>query len=212
MAIDQRSRAVPETDAMPATAAAAGTAGNERLTAVAGAVLLVLLAVIGVTLLQLRGLLWVHLFVGMLLIGPVALKLAGVGYRFVRYYTGDASYRRKGPPPAFLRALAPVLVVTTLVIFVSGVALLLEGPSSRKSLLPIHKISFIVWAGFFAVHVLAHLPRVAVALRSDYGRAEPNVQRVPGRDGRGLALASAIVAGLVLALVTIPDFGAWLNR
>ena len=43
-------------------------------------------------------LLWLHLFVGLLLIGPVVLKLASTGYRFARYYTNDAVYRRKGPP------------------------------------------------------------------------------------------------------------------
>ena len=48
--------------------------------------LLVLLAVEGVTILFLRPLLSVHIFVGMLLIPPVALKLGSTGYRFVRYY------------------------------------------------------------------------------------------------------------------------------
>ena len=66
-----------------------GTEGNGQLTTVAGALLLPLLAVIGVTLLQLRTLLWVHLFVGMLLIGPLALKMGSTGYRFVRYYAGN---------------------------------------------------------------------------------------------------------------------------
>ena len=79
---------------------AGGTTGNERLTTATGVVLLVLLAVIGVTILRLRSLLWVHLFVGMLLIGPIALKMASTGYRFVRYYTANPRYRRKGPPPA----------------------------------------------------------------------------------------------------------------
>ena len=34
-------------------------------------------------------LLWVHLFVGMVLIGPVLLKMASTGYRFARYYTAN---------------------------------------------------------------------------------------------------------------------------
>jgi hypothetical protein len=54
---------------------AGGTAGNELLTAATGAILIVLLAIVGVTLLRLRSLLWVHLFVGSLLLGPVALAL-----------------------------------------------------------------------------------------------------------------------------------------
>ena len=65
------------------------TDGNEQLTAFTGAILIVLLAVLGVTILRIRQLISVHLFVGLLLLGPVALKLASTGYRFVRYYTRD---------------------------------------------------------------------------------------------------------------------------
>ncbi len=50
-----------------------GAEGNERLTVMTGAVLLVLLAVEGITLLRLGRLLTLHFFIGMLLLGPVAL-------------------------------------------------------------------------------------------------------------------------------------------
>ena len=59
----------------------------------AGALLFVLLAVLGVTILRIGQLMWLHLFLGLLLIGPLALKLASTGYRFARYYTGQPSYR-----------------------------------------------------------------------------------------------------------------------
>src|SRR5438309_2237416 len=88
--------------------AAGGTEGNARLTAATAAALIVLLAMLGVTILHLRNtLLWLHLFLGLALIGPVALKLASTGYRFVRYYTHNRAYGLKGPPLAALRALAP---------------------------------------------------------------------------------------------------------
>ena len=67
---------------------AGGSAGNQQLTAVMGAVLLLLLAIEGATLLHLRSLLTVHAFVGMLLIPLVALKLASAGWRMLRYYLG----------------------------------------------------------------------------------------------------------------------------
>jgi len=82
-----------------------GTDGNEQLTTVTGAILIVLLAVIGFTIPQLRQFISVHLFVGMLLIGPVLLKMASTGYRMIRYYTGDAAYRAKGPPELILRLI-----------------------------------------------------------------------------------------------------------
>lgn len=188
-----------------------GTTGNERLTTSTGAVLLVLLAVIGLTLLQLRQLLSVHMFVGMLLIGPVALKLGSTSYRFVRYYARSPAYRHEGPPATPLRAIAPILVLSTIVVLATGVALLFAGPSSRDTLLPIHKDSFIVWVVFTGLHVLAYLPKIPAALRADYGRSAQLSSDVTGRTGRVLALAGALIAGVVLAVLVIPEFGAWLH-
>ena len=51
-----------------------GTSGNERLTAATGALLLVLLAALGVTIVRIGGLLNEHMFLGMLLLGPVAAQ------------------------------------------------------------------------------------------------------------------------------------------
>src|SRR6476660_5162940 len=106
-----------------------GTEGNARLTGLTGLVLLVLLAVEGVSILAIRPLLSVHVFVGLLLIPPVALKLAATGYRLMRYYTRAAGYVRQGPPLLLMRMLvAPGLVAATLVVFATGVALLVGGP------------------------------------------------------------------------------------
>ena len=158
---------------------AGGTEGNELLTSSSGGVPLVLLAIIGLTIIQMRPLLSLHQFVGMMLIGPVALKTASTGYRFVRYYASDAEYRRKGAPPAPLRALAPIVVASTVVVFVSGVILLFAGPSSREALLPLHKVSFIAWLVFTAIHVLVHLPKTRDGLRSDFHKraALPGTRR-----------------------------------
>ncbi len=188
-----------------------GTTGNERLTSAAGAVLLVLLALLGITILRIHGLLSEHLFLGMLLIPPVLLKLSSTGYRFVRYYTADPQYRRKGPPAPALRMLAPLVVLSTVVVFASGVALLFAGPSSRSTLFPIHKLSFFAWLALMALHVLGHLPAMPAALSGDYGSSRELSGNVTGRAGRILALAGALVAGLVLAVLVIPQFGPWLH-
>jgi hypothetical protein len=191
-----------------------GTDGNERLTAAAGVLLLVLLAVLGVTIVRIGQLLWLHLFLGMLLIGPVLLKLASTGYRFARYYTANRAYRRKGPPATPMRLLAPLVVLSTVVVFGSGVVLLLAGPSSRSTLFPIHKFSFFAWLALTGVHVLGHLADLPAPLRADYGAEEGLAGlsgRLPGRDGRVLSLAGMLVAGLVLAVLVIPEFGPWVN-
>lgn len=188
-----------------------GTTGNERLTTVVGATLLVLLAAIGLTIIRIHGLLSEHMFIGMLLVPPVLLKMSSTGYRFARYYTADPRYRRKGPPELALRVIAPMVVLCTLVVIGSGVALLFAGPSSRGTLYPIHKDSFFVWGAFMALHVLGHLPGMPAVLRADYGRAAGLSSDVTGRTGRMLALGGALVAGVVLAILVIPDFGPWLH-
>ena len=71
----------------------------------------------------------------MLLIPPVLLKIGSTGWRFVRYYRGSPAYRRKGPPPALLRLLGPVVVILTVGVLASGVALVLAPHSLRHTLL-----------------------------------------------------------------------------
>lgn len=217
-----------------------GTEGNRRLTSQTGALLLVLLAILGVTIIRIGQLLWVHLFVGVLLLGPVALKLASTGYRFTRYYAGNARYRRVGPPPTLLRMLAPLVVLTTIGVFATGVILLLAGPSARETFLPLHKYLFFAWLACFAVHVLGHVAELPSALDAG-GRRWPGVavsarsyaeatDRIPGmrhalpfdgepawdgygtgRAGRVLAIGGVLIGGLVLALVSISWFGPWLR-
>jgi hypothetical protein len=217
MAIDRQVSAPPSAWLRPRRLFGGGTTGNERLTGAAGGVLIVLLAVIGVTIIRLGPLLSVHLFVGMMLIGPVALKLASTGYRFIRYYAADPRYQRKGPPALPLRLIAPIVVLTTVVVFASGVVLLFVGPSSRDTLLPIHKVSFIIWVAFMALHVLAHLPAVLHSLSADYGQSAGRASGyrqsdLNGRAGRVLSLAGALTLGVVLAILVIPEFGPWLHN
>ena len=189
-----------------------GADGNELLTTLTGGLLLVLLAVIGLTIIALHQLLSVHLFVGLVLVGPLALKVATTGYRFLRYYTGSAPYVEKGPPPTLLRLIAPMVVLSTVAVMLSGVWLLLAGPSSRDSLLPIHKASFIVWIAFTSIHVLGHLPGLASTLRIDVAGIAPAPAVRGGGTGRTLSLLGVLVGGIVLAILLIPEYGAWLNH
>jgi hypothetical protein len=182
-----------------------GTDGNERLTAATSVVLLALLAVLGPTIVLIGQLISVHLFVGLLLIGPVLMKLASTGYRFVRYYAGNAAYRLKGPPPLALRATAPLLVASTMVVFVSGCLLLIDGPGSKGSWLELHKVSFIVWLVVAALHVLGHVTELPASLGIGEERGTP----LPGRRGRRIALIAPFVAGIVLAVALIPQYAPW---
>jgi hypothetical protein len=185
-----------------------GTEGNARLTGLTGLVLLVLLAVEGVTILDIRPLLSVHVFVGLLLIPPVALKLASTGYRLTRYYTRAAEYVRKGPPLLLMRMLiAPWLVAATLVVFATGVALLAVGPGGGI-VLGLHRTSFFVWIGAFGIHVLAYALRVPGLVAADWGRDSGT----PGAALRTGLVAVALLAGLTVALAVLPEAGPWLHR
>ena len=174
---------------------AGGSAGNEQLTAVVGTVLLLLLAIEGATLLQLRSLLTVHAFVGMLLIPVVVLKLSGTGWRMLRYYRHGEEYVRRGPPHVVVRVLvAPVVVISTLVVFGTGVALLILD-QTEGTIVGLHKASFVVWVAVTGLHVVTHALKLPRILRT----------RVPGASVRFALVVGAVIAGAVLAVATLPS-------
>ena len=172
----------------------ANPGGNEQLTALAGVLLVVFLAVEGATLLNLRALLTVHAFVGMFLLPIVALKLTAAGWRMVSYYFGRDDYVRRGPPALPLRVVvAPVMVASTIVLFGTGVYLLAKHEVDGTAV-GLHKASFIVWFASTSIHVLARLVRTAAALRASY----------PGLALRLGLIAVTLVAGAAVAVGTLP--------
>lgn len=217
-----------------------GPDGNEVLTTTTGVALVLLLAALGVTIVFIGQLLAEHLFLGFLLLGPVVLKLGSTGYRFARYYTGDPAYVEKGPPWMPLRMSAPFVVLTTLAVFITGIVLVAVGPLHRDPWVLLHKASFIIWIVFTAGHVVGHLPEISRLLgvrgeifqlpgiRTDLDRiryaerhrnedtpptaaAEARVAGGPGSRGRLILLGASLVVGLIIALVLIPDYHAWLT-
>ncbi|HEY7629653.1 MAG TPA: hypothetical protein VH817_03070 [Thermoleophilaceae bacterium] len=183
-----------------------GTEGNETLTSATALVLTLLLLAEGVTILRIGGLRSEHMFIGMVLIPPVLLKLGSTGYRFARYYLGTRAYREKGPPLLALRLLAPVLVLTTVIVFASGVALMVVGHKSN-TLFTFHKVSFIVWGAAFGVHFLAHLPRMMRSLQSDW--THEGRRRIAGAQVRLALVLSSIGGGVALALAVLPLITGW---
>lgn len=178
-----------------------GVESNSRLTAAVAAVLVVLLAVEGVTLLQVRALLTPHVFVGMLLVPPVLVKIGSTTWRFARYYRGSAAYRRKGPPSASLRVLGPFVVVLTIVMFASGIVLLLGPAPWRHQTLFIHKASFVLWFLAMTVHVVGHTRETIRLAPRDWVR---RTRREPaGAALRQGTLIVSLIVGALLGAVTI---------
>ena len=201
-ALGRASRADP---VLPATG---GPAGNARLTAWTGLILLVLFVAELVTLLDVRGLISWHLALGVVLVPPALLKTATTGWRVVRYYRGNGPYRQAGPPPVLLRLLGPLVVAGTLALLGTGLALVLLGErDSRTTLLTVlgqridtltlHQAAFAVWAVVTGLHVLARaLPA--------WQTTRPTGPAVPGTRLRGVALLVVLAlavgcAGWVLA-------------
>jgi hypothetical protein len=189
---------------LPATG---GPAGNARLTAWTGVVLLVLFGAELVTLLEVHSLLRWHIVLGIALIPPALVKTASTVWRFARYYAGNAAYRKGGPPPLLLRVFGPLVVLSTLGVLGSGLVLILAGQAASQrpllgfapgvplDLVSLHKAIFLVWAAVTGVHVLG---RLVPALRLTFGARGV----VAGRQARVWITALAlVVAGLSVPLV-----------
>ncbi|SDO61245.1 hypothetical protein SAMN04515671_1487 [Nakamurella panacisegetis] len=188
-----------------------GVNGNTRLTAATGMVLLVLLAVEGITILSVRQMITLHIYVGILLLGPVLLKTGSTLYRFTRYYTGTPAYVQKGPPHPLLRILGPFVILSTLALLGTGIALIFLGPQRSDLMLTLHQTAFWIWVVLMTVHVLGHLVGAATTAWTELR----NRLRGPGAAGRrwrfGL-LVLALVLGVGAATILLPHATTWTNR
>jgi hypothetical protein len=187
-----------------------GVEGNARLTSSLAAILFVLLAIEGVTIVAIGPLLTAHVFVGVLLIPPVVLKIASTGWRFIKYYRGDPEYRRKGPPHPVLRLLGPLVVVLTVVVLATGVALVVLPHSSRALMLQLHQASFVLWFGAMSVHVLGHLSEtLRLAPRDWLARTR---RQISGATSRQWVVTASLVAGVLAAAAMAPYATGWWSQ
>lgn len=181
---------------------------NARLTSMAGVALFVLLAALGFTIIGIHRLITAHAFIGLLLLGPLAVKMGSTGWRFLRYYAGDEAYVRAGPPQPLLRMLAPFVALTTIAVFGSGIGLLLVKPASEAPLVAVHKASFVLWFVVMTVHVLAYAPRAARRALADLARRGP-ADVIANRPVRLLVVATSLAAGVALGVAGIGWIHPW---
>ena len=187
-----------------------------RLTAWTGLLLLVLFLAELVTLLDVRGLISWHIAIGALLIPPALLKTATTGWRMVRYYLGERDYRAAGPPPTLLRLLGPLVVLSTLAVLGTGLALVFLGEqTSRQTLvsvlgqrvdaLTLHQGSFAVWAVATGLHTLSRLLPAVRTVAQRAGRAGG----LPGRRLRISVLGLVALLAAVSAFLVLSAGGDW---
>jgi hypothetical protein len=178
--------------------ALSGVTANERLTSLTGALLIVLLGLMGITILSVRELLPQHFLLGFLLIPPLVLKMASTGYRFVRYYAGDPKYRQAGPPRLLLRLLGPLVVLSTVAVFATGLELWYFGLRFGSVWVEAHKLSFFIWLPLAGIHVLGHLGQTGEAAAAELS-SSPTTQAMTRRS----LVVGSVVAGAVLALASL---------
>jgi hypothetical protein len=179
-----------------------GVEGNARLTGTTGLLLIVLFFLEGLTIPFISRLISWHIVIGLALIPPVLVKLCSVLWRFSRYYLGDPRYRAAGPPHPLLRALGPFVVLSTVALLASGVALWLAGPG-HTTLLRIHQVSFVLWFVVVAVHVVSHILRASRLAAADAAeakaqRAGANPVRQRAARARRTLVAGSLLVGLAL--------------
>jgi hypothetical protein len=169
---------------------------NERLTGSLGAVLFVLFAAEGLTiLLGVGSTLPTHVFIGMLLVPPVLVKTGTTGYRMTRYYLGDPAFVDRGPPMWLLRLVGPFVVITSVAVLATGIADLLLDPRPHWVGLS-HKASFVLWFGCMTIHVLGHARETPALASADWWRGRP----IAGRGRRAALVAATLALGLVLGV------------
>ena len=188
-----------------------GVHGNTRLTSSTGMVLLALLAVEGVTILSVRQMITLHIYVGILLVGPVLLKTGSTMYRFVHYYRGQPSYVRKGPPHPVLRILGPFVVASTVALLGTGITLIFLGPQRSDLMLTLHQTAFWIWVVLMTVHVVGHIVGAATASVAEV-RDTLRGRVAAARRWRFAVIALALVLGVGAATIVLPSATSWTHR
>ena len=119
----------------------------------------------------------------------------------------DAPYRRKGPPPLLLRLLGPFVVVLTVAVLATGIALLYVPAGDRSEWLFLHKATFVLWFGATALHVLGHVLDTARLAPRDFARRTR--RQVGGASARRWLLVTSLVVGVLLAVGVAPRADGW---
>ena len=150
---------------------------------------------------------------------PVALvKTGSTGWRVLRYYTGQRDYVAAGPPPLLLRWLGPLVVLTTLGVLGTGLALIALGPQAshrtlfdalgqRVDATTLHQALFIGFAVAVGLHILVRLYPATVLAAGRTGPA--GASRHPGGVARLTLVAISLLVGAVTAVLVVGASGSW---
>lgn len=208
---------------------AAGVAGNTRFTSLLGVILLALLVLQVASALFFALLTYnvaffngptydivrpVHFFVGFGLMPLLGLKLASTGWRFTRYYLRGRAYRRAGPPSWPARLIAPLLIVSGISVFASGVEMWSFQNQLGWPWTAIHNVAAFTFVGALVIHAVLHARQAHREAAADLGGVAPvatsgdPAPAHPAREPLGGAVTRRAVLGLGLGAGVALGVGA----
>jgi hypothetical protein len=181
-----------------------GVEANRRLTAVVGALQIGVLTLVGLSGVVFGWSPGLHFFLGFAAIPLTLVKLATTGWRFLSYYLlRSPPYRAAGPPAPLPRLLGPVVVVSAMVAFVSGVVLFFLG-ADRGRLATVHTYSAVLFGLAVTLHAAIHL-RTAYQVSLDDLRPRLG-SAVLGTASRRAVVLAASVVGVVVAVALVGGY------
>jgi hypothetical protein len=184
------------------------TVAIARGVAIGGVALLVLCTLEVLTALDLRVAIAWHILIGIVLIPLLVLKLALATWRFASFYRASSPAHVHSAPWLPLRILAPLLVVVTVLVVLSGVELTFAGPASFSDtfLAPAHFLLAGIWLVLLFIHTLAYAKRSVRSTRLDLGGAVALRRGPLLRTG---VVVGAIVLGVAASTIALAKADAW---
>lgn len=179
-----------------------------RGVALGGVALLVLSALEVLTALDLRIALFWHIVIGVVLIPMLVLKLGLATWRFASFYRSSSPAHVRSAPWLPLRLLAPLLVVVTVLVVLSGAELTFAGPTSFSDtfLAPAHFLLAGIWLVLLFIHTFAYSKR---SLHSSGHDLRGALARRSGSLLRTGLVVVALAAGVALAYTALGQARAW---
>ena len=148
-------------------------------------------------MLNIGNLLTLHVFLGMLLLGPGQPedRVHALAFHQVLHRLGGL--RAEGPPAPLQRVTEQFVILTTVAVLGTGVMLVLEGPGNG-SWARLHHLSFFLWAVVVVIHLASYVPKLPRCCRT--GLTTPTSCWRPGpRAGCCCAVPSSPGLGLAFA-------------
>ncbi len=182
--------------------------GNARLTGISASfVLPLILFEVATVVLGVKSVITPHVAVGLLLVGPVLLKLGSVTYRMASYYRGVSEYRQRGKPAGGLRMLGGCLAVLMLLLLTSGLVLIVGPNWAHSEARTVHAVTAYGAVALLVIHLAVHLVQAMRLASADMRRPAVRGARI-----RWLAVFASLALGGVLALLLAGHGSTYLHH